>query len=45
MIEGLGIPVEIGRIQVTELEVTTSFSGSKTEKPRFTPGLRIGVRA
>ena len=34
----LGITVEIGRIQITELEITTSFVGSKTEEPRFTRG-------
>jgi alpha-D-ribose 1-methylphosphonate 5-triphosphate synthase subunit PhnI len=37
-IDELGLSVEIGRIQVTELEITTSFIGSKTEKPKFTRG-------
>jgi alpha-D-ribose 1-methylphosphonate 5-triphosphate synthase subunit PhnI len=37
-IDELGITVEIGRVLVTEFEVTTSFIGSKTEKPKFTRG-------
>ena len=38
IIDELDIPVQIGRIQVTEFEITTSFVGSKIEKPRFTRG-------
>ena len=37
-IDELDITVQIGRVQVTEFEVTTSFKGSKTEKPQFTRG-------
>ncbi len=40
--EELGFPIEIGEITITECEMINQFSGSATEKPKFTRGYGLG---
>ena len=40
--EELGFAIEIGEITITECEMINQFSGSATEKPKFTRGYGLG---